>query len=87
MSNCSEQFGKCAGVPLLRQRGIQLNEHADGGRQGKNVVQLDDVIAPVGSSVSQVQDLKTKPVGVRWEGKDGDAVAQETSTLSPVGQL
>ena len=72
--NCSEQFGKRAGVPLLRQREVQLNEHEDGSRQGKDVAQVDDVVAPVRPSVSQVQDLKGKPAGVRREGKDGNEV-------------
>ena len=57
--NCSEQFGKRA-VLLLRQREIQLSEHVDGGRYGKNFVQLDDVGVPVGPRVSQVQDLKSR---------------------------
>ena len=60
---------KRAEVPSLRQRGIQLDELVDGGGQGKDVVQLDDVGAHVRPSVSQVQDLKSKSAGVRWEGK------------------
>ena len=85
--NCSEQFGKPAVVPLLQQRMIQLNEHVDGGSQGKDIVQLDDLASLSDQSVCQFQDLKSKPAGVRREGKNGNKVGQETSTLSPVSQL
>ena len=53
----------------------------DGSRQGKDVAQVDVVVAPV------VQDLKGKPAGVRRECKDGNEVGQEASIISPVGPL
>ena len=38
LSDCVEQFGKACGDTYA----VQLNEHIDGGRQGKDVVQHDD---------------------------------------------
>ena len=41
LSDCGEQFGKaCRDTSAVAK--IQLNEHIDGGRQGKDVVQHDD---------------------------------------------
>ena len=85
--NSSEQFGKCSRVPLLRQWRIETDEHVDGSRQGKDVTQIDVVVATVRSSVSQVQDLKGKPAGVTREGKDGNEVVQEASIFWPAGHL
>ena len=42
--NGSEQFGKRARAPLLRQRGLELNEHVDGSRQGQDIAQIENVI-------------------------------------------
>ena len=76
--DCSEQFGKREEMLLLRQR-MQFNEHVDGGCQGKDVVEFDNVSATVGPNVYQAQNWKGKPTSVRWEGTSGNKVCQETS--------
>ena len=66
---------------------MQLDVHADGSGQGKEVVRVDYARASGGPDVRQVEDLKFELTGVSWEGISDCEIEKYLDSLLLVTQL
>ena len=89
--DCSKQFGKWARIPwLIGPPGIRFNEYVDSGNHGKDVEDVDVVVASFGPHMSEVQKLKREICSVGRESGGDNEISHEASAFfaywSSVGQ-